>query len=139
VSPTLDLGVTIERVRVRAGAVIDHGPAPVFVAGYLGPYAGAPPHDHRIVVHELCIEVEAELDASGAHGLGKQLAWDLVGRLAALQDRRRPRIERRKAGGPIRVETLRLYLRGEISLHPPSDQICTALMTAVEERVRDGC
>lgn len=138
-SATLDLGVAIERVRVRAGVLVDHRPAPVFVAGYLGPQAGARAHDHRIVVHELCIDVEAELDASGAHGLGKQVAWDLVGRLAELQDRRLRRIESRKAGGPIHVETLRLHLRGESTRHPPSDQICTALMTAVEERIRDGC
>lgn len=135
----LDLRVTIERVHVRAGAPPDLRQPPAFVAGYLGAYAGAPPHDHRIVIRELRIDVEAELDALRARHLGKQLAWALAGRLAELQDRRRPHIARTpSAGGPIQVETLRVHLRGEIARHPPDDQISAALMNAFEQRVRDA-
>src|SRR4029077_15887956 len=101
VSQVLDLRVTIERVHVRAGVRADHRPAPAFVAGYLGAIAGAPLHDHRIVIRELRIDVEAELDPSGARRLGKQVAWELAGRLAELQDARRPRITGGlSAGGP---------------------------------------
>lgn len=132
---TLDLGVTIEHVRVRTAA-LETGPAPVFVAGYGGTYTGARPGDHRIVIHELCIEIEAALDASDAHGLARQLASELAARLAELQDQRRATAP---ATGPIHVETLRLRLRGERSRHPPSQQICAALMTAFQQGVRDAC
>jgi hypothetical protein len=137
VKDTLDLGVTIEHVRVRTAA-LETGPAPVFVAGYGGAYAGARPGDHRIVIHELCIEIEAALDASDAHGLARQLASELAARLAELQDQRQSRASA-PATGPIHVETLRLRLRGERSRHPPSQQICAALMTALQQGVRDAC
>lgn len=135
----LDLRVTIQRVRVRSSAPADRRPPPVFVTGYLGPNIGAPLHDHGIVIRELRIDVEAALDAPAARSLGKQVAWDLAGQLAALQDQRRLYITRKpSSGGPIHVETLRVHLRGEVARHPPSHQISAALMTAFEERVRNG-
>jgi hypothetical protein len=135
--PALDLRVTIDRVHVRAGAPTDTRPPPV-VAGYLGPHTGAPLHDHRIVIRELRIDIEAALDAALARSLGQQVARDLAGRLAELQDQRRPRITGTpSSGGPIHVETLRVHLWGEPARHPPSHQISAALMNAFEERIRD--
>jgi hypothetical protein len=135
VSPAIDLGITIERVRVRTRAPADDRPPPVLVAGYLGASAGAPPHDHRIVIRELRIDVEAELDAAGARILGNQVAHDLAGHLAELQAHR-PRI----AGdaGPIHVETVRVRLWGHVALHPSSQHIAAALIDAFEEEVRDA-
>lgn len=135
----LDLCVAIERVHVRTGAIADHRPPTVLVAGYLGASPGAVPHDHRIVIRELRIDVEAELDPPAARRLGKQVAWDLAGRLAELQDQRRPYVaDTPAAGGPIHVETLRLHLRGEVARHPSPQQIAAALMSAFEARVLDA-
>jgi hypothetical protein len=134
-----DLGVTIDRVRVRAGASAEPRPRPVFVTGYVGGHAGAPLHDHRIVIRELCIDIEAAVDASDARRVGKQVASELASRLALLQDQRRPRIiTKPSSGGPICVETLHLHLRGEVARHPPGESISAALMNAFEARVRHG-
>lgn len=126
----LDLRVTIERVRVRT-AVHDASPGPAFVTGR-GRSTGAAPGDHRIVIHELRIEVEAELDKTRARELGKQVAWGLADQLAGRQRDRAASA----AGGPIHIETLRLYLRGEPARHPSSHEICAALMTAFEQGIR---
>jgi hypothetical protein len=135
VTDVVDLRVTIERVRVHTGAR-DVAPGPAFVTGH-GGSAGAAPGDHRIVIHQLCIDVEAELDEARARSLGKQVASDLADQLAALQAERLPRITASPdTGGPIHIETLRLYLRGEPARHPSSREICAALMTAFEQRVR---
>jgi len=139
VSHRLDLGVTIERVRVRAGATAEPRPRPAFVTGYLGAAAGAALHDHRVVIRELHIDVEAELDAAGARHLAREVAGELARRLAELQARRAPHIARTpSAGGPVHVETLRVHLRGDPARHPPSHQISLALMTAFEGRLRDA-
>jgi hypothetical protein len=132
----VDLRVTIQRVRVRTG-VLGAAAGPAFVAGH-GGHAGAAPGDHRIVIHELCIDIEAELDEARARDLGKQVAWDLADQLAELQEQRRPHIAASGSGGPIHVETLRLYLRGEPARHPSSHEACAALRTALEQRVRDA-
>jgi hypothetical protein len=131
VTGVLDLRVTIERVRVRTG-VLEASPRPAFAAGGT---AAAAPGNHRIVIHELCIDVEAEIDATRARALGKDVARDLAGKLAELQDERRPDRADAQAPGPIHVETLRLYLRGDPERHPSSHEICAALMTAFEQRV----
>jgi hypothetical protein len=139
VSQPLDLGVTIERVRVRPGTPAGNRPRRVFVTGFLTTPTAPAPHDHHIVVHELRIDIEATLDASRARGLATQVAWELANQLADLQAERYPRIAgQHAAGGPIRVETLHLHLRGELARHPPSHHISTALMTAFQERVGDG-
>jgi hypothetical protein len=134
----LDLRVTIERVRVRTGVhAVASGPA--FVTGR-GRSAGAAPGDHRIAIHELRIDVEAELDETSARSLGKQVAWGLVERLAERQHERLSRLTASPdAGGPIHIETLRLYLRGEPARHPSSHEICAALMTAFEQGTRHAC
>jgi hypothetical protein len=135
----LDLGVTIERVRVRCGASGDGRPSPLSMTGYLDGRAGAPLHDHRIVVRELRIDVEAQLDASRARSLGKAVAGDLADRLAALQTERQPSITRTPTtGGPIHVALLRVHLWGEPARHPTSHAICAALMAPLEERLRHG-
>lgn len=103
----LDPGVTIERVRVRCRAHADHRRSPLFMTGHLDGRAGALRHDHRIVIRELRIDVEALLGASRARSLGKAIAGELADRLAALQARRQPGITRTPAtGGPIRVALL---------------------------------
>lgn len=135
----LDLGVTIERVRVRCSAPADHRRPPLSLTGYLDGRAGAPLHDHRIVVRELRIDVEAQLDASRARSLGKAVAGDLADRLAALQTRRQPSITRAPAtGGPIHVALLCVHLRGEPARHPPSREISAALIAPIEGRLRHG-
>jgi hypothetical protein len=139
VRPPLDLRVAIERVHVRAGVLDEPASRPGLVTGYLGGRTGAPLHDHRIVIRELHIDVEATLDGAAAHRLGKDVAWELAGRLAGLQERRWPRIAGTpSAGGPIFVETLRVHLWGDPERHPPAHQISAALMNAFEERVLDG-
>lgn len=130
----LDRSVAIERVRVVSRVLAEHDPAPVFIAGYLGVPAGAAPHDQRIVIRELHIDVEAELDDSAARRLAKELAWSLARRLAELQDERSTA---RLPPGPIHVETLRVHLRGELERHPPTHQISAAMMDAFEAEVRD--
>jgi hypothetical protein len=131
----LDLRVTIERVRVRT-RVHDVASGPAFVTGHSGS-AGAAPGDHRIVIHELRIDVEAELGETSARSLGKEVAWALADQLA---ERQRARLSQLAAspdtGGPIHVETLRLYLRGEPARHPSNHEICAALMTAFERGIR---
>ena len=144
----LDLRVSIDRVRVRTGAPPDTRAAPAFIAGYLGAHAGAPPHDHRIVIRELRLDVEAALDAPAARQLGKQVATALVERLAAHQRCRLPAAAAaspagaaaapRALGGPIRVEVLRVRLWGERTRHPAPQQIADAAMTAFEAEVRDA-
>lgn len=133
----LDLGIAIERVRVRCNAPVDRRRSPVSITGYLDGRNGAPLHDHRIVVRELRIDVEAALDAHRARSLGKAVASELADRLAALQTERRPSIARaRTTGGPIHVALLRVHLWGDPARHPPSHAICAALMTPLEERLR---
>ena len=135
----LDLGVTIERVRVRCCAPADRRRPALSLTGYLDGRAGAPLHDHRIVVRELRIDVEAQLDASHARSLGKAVAGDLADRLAALQTRRQPSITRTPAtGGPIHVGLLCVHLWGEPARHPPSRDISAALIAPIEERLRHG-
>jgi len=141
VTQPLDLRVSIDRVRVRTGAPPDTRAAPAFIAGYLGAHAGAPPHDHRIVIRELRLDVEAALDAPAARQLGKQVATALVERLAAHQRCRLPAAAAaapRALGGPIRVEVLRVRLWGERTRHPAPQQIADAAMTAFEAEVRDA-
>jgi len=138
-TPALDLRVTIDRIRVRTAAPSDTSPRPVFVTGYLDGRTGAPLHDHRIAIHELRIDVEAQLDASAARSLGHQVAKDLIAQLAVLQDQREAQILDKPAScGPIYIETLLVQLRGEPAAYPPSQQIATALMDSVEGRVSDG-
>lgn len=144
-TPPLDLRVTIERVRVCAGAPPDTRAAPAFVAGYLGGQAGAHPCDHRIVIHELRLDVEAALDAATARQLGRKVASELGDRLAAHQ---RARLRATLAagtpampspdGGPIRVEAIRVRLWGDRMHHPAAPQIADAAMTALEAKVRDA-
>jgi len=135
----LDLGVTIERVRVRCGAPVDRSRSPLSITGYLDGRHGAPLHDHRIVVRELRIDVEAALDAPRARSLGEAVARELSDRLAALQTEREPSIARaRTTGGPIHVARLRVHLWGEPARHPASREICAALMVPLEERLRHG-
>jgi len=136
--PALDLRVTIDRVHVRTAAPGDTRPRPTFVSGYLGGGAGAPLHDHRIVIHELRIDVEAVLDAAAARSLGSQVASELAGQLAELQDRRAARIHKSASCRPIYIETLYLHLRGEPARHPATRQISAALMNAFDERVCDA-
>jgi hypothetical protein len=144
VTQPLDLRVSIDRVRVRTGSPPDTRAAPAFIAGYLGTQAGAPPHDHRIVIRELRLDVEAALDAPAARQLGKQVATALVERLAAHQRCRLPAVTAaapapaRTLGGPIRVEVLRVRLWGERTHHPAPPQIADAAMTAFEAKVRDA-
>ena len=135
----LDLGVTIERVRVRCSARADRRLPALTLTGYLDGRAGAPLHDHRIVVRELRIDVEAALDASRARGLGEAIATDLADRLAALQTRRQPSIARAPAtGGPIHVGLLCVHLWGELARHPPRGDISAALIAPIEERLHHG-
>jgi len=135
----LDLGVTIERVRVRCGAPVDRSRSPLSITGYLDGRNGAPLHDHRIVVRELRIDVEAALDAPRARGLGQAVASELAARLAALQTAREPSISlSRTTGGPIHVALLRVHLWGAPARHPASREICAALMAPLEERLRHG-
>ncbi|MEO7732026.1 MAG: hypothetical protein ABIY55_13710 [Kofleriaceae bacterium] len=137
--PTLDLRVTIDRVRVRTAALSDARPRPVLLTGYLDGRAGVPLHEHGIVIRELRIDVEAVLDAAAARRLGHRVASDLVAQLGELQDQRQARILAKPAScGPIYIETLLLQLRGEPELHPPSHQIAAALMGEVEQRVSHG-
>ncbi|HEX3765603.1 MAG TPA: hypothetical protein VHW23_43205 [Kofleriaceae bacterium] len=135
----LDLRVTIERVHVRCRATAERRRPPLSLVGYLDGRAGAPPHDHRIVVRELRIDVEATLDASRARSLGKAVAAELADQLATLQAERTPSIVDAPAtGGPIHVALLCVYLWGEPARHPPSRDICTALIAPLEERIRHG-
>ncbi|HEY6180489.1 MAG TPA: hypothetical protein VIX73_38870 [Kofleriaceae bacterium] len=137
-SPVLDLRIAIDRIHVCCGALAVRPAPPPLVTGRLGGGAGARPGDHRIVIRELRIDVEAELDATAARRLGNDVARELAARLAALQDRRQPGRSHARAAGPIQVETLRVHLWGEAARHPPSPQIAEALMTALEERVGDA-
>lgn len=133
----LDLGVTIERVRVRCRAPAERRQPPLSLVGYLDGRTGAPLHDHRIVVRELRIDIEAALDASRARSLGKAVAAELADQLAALQARRQPSIAHAPAtGGPIRVASLCVHLWGEPDRHPPSRDISAALIAPLEERLR---
>jgi hypothetical protein len=138
-APALDLRVTIDRIRVRTAALSDTRPRPVFVTGYLDGRTGGPLHDHRIAIHELRIDVEAQLDASAARRLGNQVARDLIAQLALIQVQREAQILDKPAScGPIYIETLLVHLRGEPAGHPPSHQIATALMDNVEGRISHG-
>jgi hypothetical protein len=144
VTQPLDLRVSIDRVRVRAGSPPDTRPAPAFVVGYGGRPPGASPHDHRIVIRELRLDVEATLDASTARHLGKQVASELVDRLAAHQRARlrqasnAPAAAPRAIGGPICVETVHVRLWGDRSHQLAAPQIADAAMTAFEAKVRDA-
>ena len=129
----LDLSVAIERVRVRT-CVTGERRGPLYLTGHAGA-PGASLHDHRIVIRALHVDIEAALDDAPARRLGAQVARALASGLAGLQDRRAERVARApETGGPIHVEAMRAYVRGEVDRHPASSQIAAALQHAFEQR-----
>jgi hypothetical protein len=127
----IDLGVVIERVRVRVqpqddGASLVAEPPP----------RGARAGDHRIVVGELCIDTDAALDGFEARRLGERVARALGEDLAELQVSRLDAILfGRSRGGPVRIAALRAVLRGEEAEEPNVRAIALALTGAVERRL----
>lgn len=128
----MDMSVEIERVRVRT-CVAAAQRAPLFITGN---GSGAPLHDHRFVVGALHVDIEAALDGTQARRLASQIAHEVALALAAMQARRADQIARAfTTGGPVHVEALRVYLRGEVDRHPPGAQIAAALLRALEDKV----
>ena len=136
---TLQLGVSLGRVRVRTHAAVDRLPRTVSLVGYVNGRPAAARGDHRLTIDELRLDIEAGLDDARARDLGRSVARDLATRLVALQTERYAHIvEHAAAGGPIHVASLHLRLCGEATAHPLAEQLASTLATALAERVRDA-
>jgi hypothetical protein len=130
----IDVRVVIDRVLVRVG---DSSPR---AAAERPRPARSQGTDHRIVVGELCIDVDVDveraMDAFEARRLGDRVAQALGESLAALQARRADAIlAGRTQGAPVLIGALRVHLRGDEADRPQPGAIAARLTGAVERRI----
>ncbi len=125
----IHFGVLIQTVRVIA-----HPPTTSAPARRAVPRLHA--NDHRIVVDELSIEVDATLDPNSARRLGKSISQTIGENLRDFQQRRYDSfIAGRSSGGLLLIRALRVRLRNMEARYPDSRAIAVSLSSQLERRV----